>query len=330
MKRHTLRLCIVFILVLFAAQAWAKDYIYVTNNDAGIVTVIDADAGLVVKEARVGVEPCGIAIEPGGRYIAISHEARVGDVWILDRMSFEVKKKILLHEETGSKRTDCFFLAFSGNGRKLYAANRYSGLVYVIDPVAGSVKKTINLKKRAEYSLEGVVLSPDKSLLYLANGAIGEVFVIDTRDDTERAPIVINGVASAIAAGPEGKTLYVVDGQDPSLLILDTETKNVVKRIPVGAQPTGAAVSKDGMFVYVSNKLSYSVTKIDTALKEAVANIPVGTYPIGIKVSPDGKRVYVCNYNENSVSIIDASLNVEIARVSTGSTPVLLEVFSSP
>lgn len=322
----------IFLLALALPQAWAiaGDTLYVTNSDAEIISVIDADKGVVVREVKVGKEPCDIVIDPKGEIIAISHEEKRGEVWFLNRKDLSLRGKALLVEEKDGRRTNCFFLAFSSDSKKLYAANRYSGMLFVVDTQKASVTKKISLSRVNAFRLEGAVISPDGALLYLPNSVGKEILVVDAMKDEAVEPIALEHDASAIAFSPDGSRLYVANGDAPSLDVIVIKTMTTIKRIPIGNQPAGIAVSKDGTFIFVSNKMSYDIDKIDAMLLKKDANIPVGMYPYGLAVGDDGKRVYVCNYNENTVSIIDATSAKEILRVATDSTPLKIAVHSAP
>lgn len=317
-------------LALPPAYAIAGDLLYVTNSDAEIISVIDGEKGVVIRKVKVGKEPCDIVIDPKGELIAVSHEEKRGEVWFLNRKDLSVRGKALLVEEKEGRRTNCFFLAFSRDSKKLYAANRHSGLVFVVDVQKASVTKKISLSHGKAFSLEGAVLSPDGALLYLPNGVGRELLVVDAMKDETLEPIALEGDVSAIAFSPDHGRLYVANGLAPSLDVIDIKTKAVIKKIPIGNQPAGVTVSKDGSFVFVSNKMSFDIDKIDAVLLKKAANISVGMYPIGIAVSDDGKKVYVCNYNENTVSVIDAASAKELFRVATDSTPLKIAVHGTP
>lgn len=318
-----------FALALPPASTIAGDLIYVTNSDAEMVSVIDGEKGIVIREVKVGAEPCDIEIDPKGELIAVSHEERRGEVSFLNRKDLSIQSKALLVEPEDG-RASCFYLAFSSESKKLYAANRYSGSLFVVDVQKALVIKEISLIHGKDFRLEGAVLSPDGALLYLPNGVGREILVVDAELDKTLEPIAIEGVASAIAFSPDGGRLYVANGLGPSLDVIDIKTRAVIKRIPVGNEPSGIAVSRDGSYIFVSNKMSYDVDKVDATLLKKTANIPVGMYPSDISVSNDGKKVYVVNYNENTVSIIDAASAKEILRVATGFTPSKIAVYSVP
>lgn len=325
--RLFLGLGFLFMLLTLPFSAQAKDYLYVTNIDANLFSVIDTDTGLVVKEVPVGVEPCDVAIDPEGKWVAISHEKHRGDIYLFNRKTLTVEHKVLLVEKM-ERKVDGFFLVFSSDGLRLYAVNQFSGFLYVLDPTAGKIVNKVMLGKVGQ--IRGISLSPDGKSLYIPDLTDNKIIVVDTTLESVKDTIKLEGGASGIAVSPDGKTIYVTNEGNLSLDVLDIKTKRVRKRIPIGTSPAGVAISRDGTVLFVSNMLSYSVTKIDTGSEEPVANIPVGSYPVGIVVSPDGKRVYVCNYNENNISIIDTTSNREVARVATMRTPFKIAVYSAP
>ncbi|MFQ5901015.1 MAG: YncE family protein [Thermodesulfobacteriota bacterium] len=326
MTRHISKFILLVGLLLYPKGALSVDYIYVTSSDANVVSVIDSSRGMVIREIPVGDEPCDIAIDSAGRWVAVSHEKRRGEIWFLDRKTLQVQHKTLLIKET-KRKTNCFFLAFSKDGGKLYAVNRFSGILYVVDPSAGKVTKTIRLGPKDKQRFGGAVLSPNGRFLYIPNEAGREIIVVDTSRDIRYEVIQVPGIPSEIALSTDGKTLYMTNPENSSLDIMDIATKRIEKQVPVENSPLRVVASPDGRFLYVTNLISYSMSIIDTQQQITVANIPVGAYPIGVAVSADGRSVYVSNYNEDSISVIDTATNRERWRVPTTSTPVMLTVY---
>lgn len=314
--------------VLAPAFCRASDIVYVTNSYAGVVSIIDGDRGTVVREVKVGVEPCDIALSPDKGTIAVSHEERLGEVWLMSRPDMGLRHRVLL-TDAKNVRSNCFFLAFGADSKRLYAANQFSGMLFVIDAAQGKVVKEVRLRHSRNLSIECAAVSRDGARLYLGNRDGDELLVYDTARDRQLDPIRIEGGPLAIAVSPDGKRLYITNAGG-TLDVMDLKTRAVIKKIPIGIQPEGVAVTKDGRFIFVTSKLSYYVSKIDAVLLKTDATIPVGSYPGGIALGADGKRVYVCNYNENTVSVIDASLARELMRVSTALSPVRAAVWSGP
>ena len=325
-------------------KVWSGDYLYVTNTEVNLVSIIDAENGLVIKEVPVGMAPADIVIDRQKRRIAISHAGRLGEVWILELTTFTVEHRVLLIEEKEGRGTGGFSLAFTEDGKRLYAVNENSGLLYMIDAVEGKVIKEIRLVEKAG-QITGMILAPDGRHLYISDNREGKIYVVDTLRDAVVDTIRIyirsryakvdtssdtdaTGRPMALSISPDGKTLYVTNTRNLSLDIIELSTKKLIKQVPAGTQPTGVVITGDLRFLFVTNKLSYSVTMIDMESKEAVANIPVGAFPIGIAISPDGGKVYVCNYNESTVSIIDVAKRQEVARVATPVTPTKIAIYS--
>ncbi len=323
----SLRYYLVFVLVFLPLTAWSKDYLYVTNETRDLLSIIDGDMGLVVQEVPLGSGPCDVILDRTGDIMAVSHQGKGGELWLLNRKTLKVKHKVLLEE--GKEKAECFYLAFSDDSRRLYAVNKFSGLLYVVDPVEGKIKKRIELGGEKPYLFTRPVLSPDGRRLYTVDGRHGRITVVDTVRGIVADTITADG-AIAVVLSPDGKTLYVVNGENSSLDILDLETKKRGKQIPLGNGTIDADISPDGSLLFISNQHSYSVTVVDSKHQELAANIQVGTFPMGIKVSPDGKRAYVCNWIDGDVSIIDTAAKREISRVLVKSTPLAIAVYHSP
>lgn len=321
-------ICFAFALVfLLPLTAWAKDLLYVTNETADMLSIIDGDMGLVVQNVPVGSGPCDVILDRTGDTMAVSHQGKAGELWLLNRKTLKVKHKVRLEE--GKEKAECFYLAFDNDSQRLYALNKFSGLLYVVDTVEGRVIKKIEINGEKPSLFTRPALSPDGRSLYTADFRHERIIVVDLVRGMAADKIMAEG-AAAVVLSPDGKTLYVANGQNLSLDILDLETKKRGKQIPLGNGVIDAAISQDGSLVLTSNQHSYSVTVVDTGAQELAANIGVGTFPICVKLSPDGKRAYVCNWIDGDVSIIDIRARREIFRVLVKSTPLSIAVWHSP
>src|SRR3990172_2667439 len=255
MQRFFLILILLFLSYIFPTPVWSKDYLYVSNTEANLISVIDGDEGIVVREVPVGVEPCHIVVDHKGELIAVSHEEKRGEIWFLDRKTLRVENKVLLIEaKEGVTKNKCFFLALSIDSRKLYAVNQFSGLLYVVDPVAGKVEKEIRLGKTKQM-IGGIILSPDGRFLYISDVKNSRIFVLDTAGDVIYDHIVI-----------------------------DTELKEAVANIPVGAYPVGIVVSPDGKRVYVCNYNENTVSIIDAESSRETVRVPTNSTPTKIAI----------------------------------------------
>jgi YVTN family beta-propeller protein len=111
-----------------------------------------------------------------------------------------------------------------------------------------------------------VVLSADQSTLYVANGDLDEIELIDTATDRLRRRIsvlrpgdrLLGAGPTGLAQSPDGRTLYVTLGNENALAVVDLQSGQVRGRIPTGWFPADVAVSADGRRIFVVNAKSAS------------------------------------------------------------------------
>ncbi len=208
----------------------------------------------------------------------------------------------LFHEpKKGRGQSYLSGLAISGDGSVLYAGNLATDTVYAISLPSGEIKTQRRLDYNAHpYCLR---LSPDGQSLYVTQGALASVAVLNTSDlssiktlDTDRHP------NDALLA-PDGR-LFVscsnsdcVDVIDPaSGLLRERIRMTLTPRAPAGASPQALALSPDGAVLYVANSDNNDVAVVDVSEpvhSRVLGFIPTGWYPTSVAVSPDGKRLFL-------------------------------------
>ncbi len=142
----------------------------------------------------------------------------------------------------------------------------------VVDPKTGIAStgtiSIINLKTRvviAEIATglhpAGMVLSPDQSLLFVANANSDFISVINTKTDQvigelstkpmDKLPL--GSAPNALTISPDGKTLYVANGGNNALAVIDLSTGKVTGLIPTGWYPGAVTLNKSGDQLFVAN-----------------------------------------------------------------------------
>jgi len=104
-----------------------------------------------------------------------------------------------------------------------------------------------------------LLLSPDKSRLYVPGANDDTITVIDTVTDT---------VVNTISVRPDD-------------------------RLPYGSQPVALACSPDGQTLYVANATNNAIAVVKEG--KLAGMIPVGWFPGAIQISRDGTKLYVAN-----------------------------------
>src|SRR5580765_2671994 len=160
--------------------------IYVTNEQSGDLSVIDADSGMVVNTIKLGKRPRGIAASPDGTklYIALSGSPAAGpgvDEKTLpppDRSAdgigvVDIKEgKLLTVLKSG---TDPEQVAVSKDGSRVFVANEDAGQLTAIDTADGKGADTFKVGDEPE----GVTVTPDGKQVYVTPEDAGAVFVVD-------------------------------------------------------------------------------------------------------------------------------------------------------
>lgn len=217
-----------------------------------------------------------------------------------------------------------------------YVTNLGSNTVSAIDTTTNTVTATIPL---ATAPL-GIVASTDGTRVYvgdinlggggggagslfISSGPGGNVYVIDTSNNTVIRTIVLsNGeFASLLAITPDGNTLYGSNGNG-DLFAIDIASGAITATIP-GIASGGVAVTPDGATVYAANFHGSTVSAVSTATNTVTATIPVGANPgsIQLGITSDGAFVYVPNHGPNTVSVISTATNTVTATIPVGSSP---------
>jgi YVTN family beta-propeller protein len=141
---------------------------------------------------------------------------------------------------------------------KTYVSSQRDGQVMSVLP-SGSFKV---IKVGGEPNR--MILSSDQLRLYVANGDLDEIEVIDTTTDVLKSRISIARVGykykgsnpNSLALSPDGKRLYATLGGENAVAVIDVAAQQVLGRIPTGWYPSSVTVSADGNTLFVVNMKS--------------------------------------------------------------------------
>jgi YVTN family beta-propeller protein len=145
-------------------------------------------------------------------------------------------------------------MVMTPNGRILYVADYYDGVVFAVRTATNVIAKRINMGFPSS-----LVVSPDGKTVYAAAGDVTtgacEVIPIVVATNTARPPILVPSCASldAVAITPSGRKLYVADYSFNRVFPIDTASGAVDQPITVGPYPEALAVTRDGSRLYVVN-----------------------------------------------------------------------------
>jgi YVTN family beta-propeller protein len=228
-------------------------------------------------------------------------------------------------------------LALTEDGRTAYVCDQANFRVVVVDVVDRVVVGSVPVGR---YPF-GISLSPDGSLVYVANVGMYEYSAMEGYDGTEdtSASFPPFGVPSEEAERgtvlsdgtrvpglgdpnvPESFSVWTIDAR--SLEVVAKVKTGVlvgeeVEGIPAvgGSSPNSIAVTDD--YVFVSNGSNDSVSVISTTTHRLVMDIPLrlhpavnhlrGLIPFGVALDPSHERLYVAAAGINAVAVIDTAL----------------------
>jgi YVTN family beta-propeller protein len=269
--------------------------LYVANRLSGDISVIDVKTGQEMKRLLAGRGASYLALSPDGKFIYGTHiypnpgafrTPPNSEITVIDTGRQTVVERKPLHNVAG-----VFHVALSADGKLGVAAQlRPKNLIPLAhvehgwvfgnsltlfgEDVGGTVQVPIDELDRY-YSLPwGVVITPDKSKIFLTTAASESVTVIDV-------PRLLS---------------YVRARREPFVNDLSASANYVAARIPVGHNPRGVLLSKDATRLYVANRLDDNITVIDTKANRVVSTIDLGG-PKTINPFRRGERLFfTANY----------------------------------
>ncbi len=200
--------------------------------------------------------------------------------------------------------------------------------VSVIDQSSNQVVATVAV---GHYPAR-VAISPNGSLVYVANIGDNTVSVINTMTQAVSATISVPNGATALIVSPDNTRVYVSGANAGAYYIseINTSTNSVVasSQMPMDIAQ-GLAITPDGKTVYAGSTTG-KVAVIDTATLTLTTAISADAAVNDLRISLDGTRVYFSS--SQHVQVINTATNAQLADVSVGpwSSPLILRTRDTP
>jgi len=278
------------------------------------VSVIETASARVVSSVAVADGWLGLAFAPKGDrvYVGGGSRAAVFEFAFAGGKLTPARTFPVVPED---KRTNSDFIgdvAFSPDGRLLYAADLYRDSVVVINPQSGMAigrYKTGRRPYRILFHPDGksffVTHWADGSLGHYdaANGSLLETVRIGAHptdivwrnggptDPAEGEP---TWMARLFVAAANTNNVYAVGvGSGNQLSVVESINVSMTPRQPLGMTPSALAVSPDGKRLYVacSDANAAAVVDISETRSRVEGFIPAGWYPTAVRALPSGTLV---------------------------------------
>jgi YVTN family beta-propeller protein len=313
--------------------------IYVTNEQSGDLSVVDAASQTVVATIPLGKRPRGIVPSPDRTllYVALSGspsappgtdekqlpppDRSADGIGVVD-----IAKRKLVKVLTSGP--DPEQVALSHDGTRLFVANEDAARLTVINTADGAVVEMIKVGEEPE----GVSVHPDGTHVYVTSEGDGAVFVVDMAKSKVVKSVKVGPRPRSVAFLPDGSRAYVPSENGGTLSLIDTKRLATVKTIKLGdgIRPMGTVMAKDGKHLYVSTGRSKMVYILDTATNQVAGMIEAGPRPWGIGLAPDGKTIYTANGPSNDMSVIDLDAKQVTKKIPLGRGPWGVAVVERP
>ena len=253
--------------------------LYVANRISNDVAVLDALTGVEENRLAAGRGASYLTLSPDGSRIYATHvypnpprvrteldnrTAPESEITVIDTARAVVVDRMPLHRIAG-----VFHLAFSSDGRLGVVAEYHPKNLVPIAHLehGGYVDYTLTLfgadvgKASVEIPLDeleryasrpfGVLISPDKSRIFVSCGGSETVMAIDV-------PRLLQ---------------YARTHPGSNVQDLAASAHYVAARIPVGRDPRGLAISRDGRRLFVANRLDDTISVIDVSKNRVASTI---------------------------------------------------------
>jgi YVTN family beta-propeller protein len=304
------------------SSAMTPDGKYLLVLNAGYrppsVSVIEIATGTVVENQKLEDAWLGLAIGPsrdrvyiGGGSTASVIELRLTDGKLERARTFPVVDP--------ARRTPQDFIgdiAFSPDGRLIYASDLYRDSLAVINPQSGMVISRIKTGRRPYR----IAFAPDGKSFFVTHWADGTMGHYDTATGSLLTNVRIgqhptdmvwqNGgppdaappeageqpavAARIFVAAANTNNVYVVGvSAGKELSVIESINVAMTPRQPLGMTPSGLALAPDGkrLFVVCSDANVAAVVDISTERSRVEGFIPTGWYPTAARVLPSGTLV---------------------------------------
>lgn len=267
-------------LLAWSGATWAADKVYVANEGADTMSVLDAASFKTLATVRVGKAPHNVQVSPDGKL-----------VWVTNN---------------GEPAQAADVSAHKGMAEGSHDAMGKPGAVWAIDTATNAVVAKVPVGTHPAH----VVVSPDGRFAYISNGGDNTVSVIDTSARSLVATIPVGQLPHGLRIGPDGKEVYVANLKGGTVSVIDTASQKEVAQVPAGKGPAQVGFTPDGRFVFVSLSEENAVAVIDPATRKVVRKVTVGTMPIQLYATPDSRMLVVANQGTRkkpgkTVSMID-------------------------
>lgn len=309
--------------------------IFVANEDAGTVSVIDADDQTVISEIDLEQKAIlskkdmmymahNIQVSPDGKTVWVTGvpmtHGEDEQIIVLDANKRKIKERIVV-----GKEQHVAHVVLDSESKYAYVTGNESNQVIKIN--VDKLKEESRFDLGSGHKPHGLRYSDGK--LYVANMEAKSVSVIDVNSG-QISEIALGGIAVQTATTADGKYAFASLYDTKEVAKIDRANSTVLKiSLPAEAQgPIQLYPTPDSKLLYVCDQgglsgrpVSNKVYVIDIASSTVVNTISVGNKAHGVVIDEMGKKAYITNSQDNSVSVIDIATQSVVKTIMVGEGP---------
>src|ERR1017187_8811446 len=255
------------------------------------VSVIETASGRVTGSVPVADGWLGLAISPKGDmvYVGGGSRASLFEFAFANGVLTPARTFVVVPPEQRGLQDFIGDVAFSPDGRLLYAANLYRDSILVVNPQSGMVIGQFKTGRRPYR----ILFHPDGKSFFVTHWADGTLGQYDTASG--------NPMGQAVRVGAHASDMVWRNGApDPEGTAATGETPPYTARIFVAAANTNSVFA-------LGVTAAKDVNLVESINIAMTPRQPMGMTPSALGLSADGTRLFVACSDANAAAVIDVS-----------------------
>lgn len=238
--------------------------VFVANQVAGTVSIVNVSTHTVAATVPVGGAPNGVVPSPDGTRLYV---LRGSSITVVDLATLAVAGTFTMpiFAATGG-------MVITPDGARLYVGDFGGTRLAVVETATGNVR-LIPLADRP-IDLE---ITPDGSEVYVAAGGTSQVFVVDTATATVARAIVVGTTdlyPNSVRLTVDATHVYAANLRGDTLSIINRSTRTLVGSVPQIFNPRTLDFATDGTRAFVTTLASVSIVDVATGVRIGLIPIP--------------------------------------------------------
>jgi YVTN family beta-propeller protein len=251
-------------------RAWVSDF----NSRKNTISVFDVRKHELIERIQIPdiYGPRSMVMTRDGKtmYVTFEKSRVVGQI---DAATGKVTAEIPM----GMKGTR--FLVLSPDDSRLYAANVVSDNFSIIDLDRNAVDRHI----LAGDFPEGMALSPDGKMLWVASQGSNDIRVVDVTGDAQVvATIPVHAAPARLAFTPDGKRVIVTCPADDRIFVFDGDSHEVVESFHSKPDPLEIVIPPAGKVAYIGIAGENAIGILDLDTMELTRGFDTMQTPTGM------------------------------------------------